>query len=145
MVCSPETSLDELAVTASLLRPSRVEIVAFGREQVLMTRDVLGRSEGLVGELEGGETAALELADAKGYRFPVTVSARDSVIHNARVTNLCAHLEALRGAGVDAVHLVQRDMTAAEVEAFCARGPGGLAAATDRERFTTGHLFRGVA
>ena len=164
VVASPETSLAELTVTASRLRDRarlrdqgrgahgaggtgtgmRVEIVAFGREQVLHTRDVLGRREGLVAEGEGGY-AALALCDAKGYEFPVLAGDRGSLIFNARVTNLCAHLETLAAAGVDAVHLVQRDMTASERELFRARGPGGLAAATDRERFTTGHLFRGVA
>ena len=148
VVCSPEVSLEEIAVHSAALRAAhagaRLEIIAFGRESVLSTRDRLGQAEGLVGDLGPGETAELELVDAKAYRFPAIVTAGGTRIGNARVTNLCAHLEELGRAGIGAIHVVAADMTAAEREAFCARGPGGLAAAVDRERFTTGHLFRGV-
>ncbi|HUK78525.1 MAG TPA: hypothetical protein VL117_13160, partial [Thermoleophilia bacterium] len=133
--------------------PLAVETLVFGREQVLVSRDTLGLAEGLVAPAPRPQAAspsppvpvALTLTDARGYAFPVLVAAGETRIFNARVTNLCGHLAELTAAGVGGVLVVPSDMSAAERRAFDGDGLAGLGAFGDRERFTTGHLFRGVA
>ena len=112
-----------------------------------MSRDTLGLTEGLVVTTARGPAApvALTLTDARGYAFPVLVAAGETRIFNAAVTNLCGHLGELVAAGVGGLVVVPSDMSAAERRAFARDGLAGLAAFDDRERFTTGHLFRGVA
>ncbi len=130
-------------------QPLIVETLVFGREQVLVSRDTLGLTEGLVAvpaKRQGAAApVALTLTDARGYAFPVLVAPGETRIFNARVTNLCGHLSELVAAGVGGLVVVPSDMTAAERRAFARDGLAGLAAFDDRERFTTGHLFRGVA
>jgi len=146
VVASPEVSLEEIAAlvaAAETLDPAAsVEVLAFGREQLLVTRDVLGHAEGLVAD---GEEVRLELSDAKGFVFPVETSPEGSRIFNARVSNLASVLPDLLEAGVGAAIVVQADMTPTERAAFAAEGLPGLAAFAGRDRSTTGHLFRGVA
>ncbi len=129
--------------------PLAVETLVFGREEVLVSRDTLGLAEGLVAVPAKGRgpavPAALTLTDARGYAFPVLVAPGETRIFNARVTNLCGHLAELVAAGVGGAVVVPSDMSAAERRAFARDGLAGLAAFDDRERFTTGHLFRGVA
>ena len=158
VVVSPESSLAELAPLAramggalaaaapggALPAPS-LEILAFGRQQVLHTRDRLGRAEGLTPVPARGAHAGLVLEDAKGYRFPADVDATGTRLFNARVTNLAANLDELREAGVSAFLVVQADLDDGERAAFAAGGLPALAACASRERSTTGHLFRGVA
>jgi hypothetical protein len=126
---------------------------------VLVSRDTLGLAEGLVaapGPAAASQrpaaasqsppaSVALTLTDARGYAFPVLVAAGETRIFNARVTNLCGHLAELVAAGVGGLVVVASDMSAAERRAFDSDGLAGLAAFDDRGRFTTGHLFRGVA
>jgi U32 family peptidase len=150
VVASPESSLAEIAGLGSSLScdagaAPALEILAFGRQQVLRTRDQLGRAEGLVPELQGDTHAGLVLEDAKGYRFPADVDAGGTRLFNARVTNLAGTLGELREAGVSAFLVVQADLDAAERAAFVAGGLPALAPFASRERSTTGHLFRGVA
>jgi hypothetical protein len=159
VVASPEASLDEIAaLTADLAAcdpPIPVEVVAFGRQQLLTTRDRLGEAEGLVGlPAEPGrsrrrtpETASLrlDLADDRGFVFPVEVAPEGTRIFNSRVTNVAAALPQLAAAGVAAAVVVQRDLLPAERAAFAAGGLAALAPFAGRERSTTGHLFRGVA
>ena len=91
VVAGPESSLEELtdlsARLAGLDSPVPLEAVVFGRQQLLATRDVLGREEGLVAE---GERSDLELVDAKDFVFPVEVTPEGTRIFNSRVTNLAA-------------------------------------------------------
>ena len=149
IVASPESSLDEIAALAVILGRSEpaveVEILAFGRQQVMVTRDRLGAAEGLVAEPRQTVREDLSLIDEKGFVFPVTVDARGTQIANARVTNVTPHLDDLAGAGVAGLIVVYADLTAAEERAFAARGIAGLAGFADRDRSTGGHLFRGVA
>jgi hypothetical protein len=185
VVASPEASLEELAQLTAMLAdldsPTAVEVVAFTRQELLVTRDRLGVAEGLVGDqaprcevlvgdqrstaeqLHGDQRStaeklhgdqvpgdaeasqSLSLVDSKGFVFRAVVSARGSSIANARVTNLAPHLGDLAGAGVAVAIVDFSDMNAAEREAFAAHGVVGLAAFADRERSTSGHLFRGVA
>jgi hypothetical protein len=122
-------------------------VLAFGREQVIVSRDTLGLAEGLVAAPGGGPsvTGSLTLTDARGYVFPVLVAAGETRIFNSRVTNLCGHLAELLAAGVSGVIVAQADLSGDERRAFARDGLGGLAAFDDRQRFTTGHLYRGVA
>jgi hypothetical protein len=143
VVVSPELSLDQIGAL-SVSAPA-LEILAFGRQQVLATRDQLGRAEGLVGALGPAEHARLLLADAKGFVFPVEVDAAGSRIGNARVTNVGGHLQALRAAGVSTFVVEQAALGEDERDAFASGGLEALAAFAARERSTTGHLFRGVA
>jgi hypothetical protein len=153
VVVSPETSLDEIAgLRASMAgvvppagRPPAVELLAFGRQQVLHTRDQLGREEGLFEAPRAGGQVGLLLEDAKGYGFPAIVDAGGTRVYNARVTNLAPNLEELRAAGVSIFLVIQSDMEATERAAFVAGGLPALAPLAARERSTTGHLFRGVA
>ncbi|MGO8683494.1 MAG: peptidase U32 family protein [Thermoleophilia bacterium] len=152
VVASPEASLEELTqltmVLADLNQPMAVEVVAFARQELLVTRDRLGVAEGLVSDRPPGdaeESQSLSLVDSKGFVFRAVVSARGSSIANARVTNLAPHLGDLAGAGVAVAIVDFGDMNAAERDAFAAHGVAGLAAFADRERSTSGHLFRGVA
>jgi hypothetical protein len=152
VVASPEASLEEvaglgraLAVAAAPGPPPAVEILAFGRQQVLRTRDLLGRAEGLYEAPGPGEHVALLLEDAKGYEFPADADASGTSIFNARVTNLSPNLGELREAGVATFVVEQAAMDAAERDAFAAGGLEALAPLASRERSTTGHLFRGVA
>jgi putative protease len=153
VLVSPESSLEEVtglpAALADALggesRPPRLEILAFGRQQVLRTRDQLGRAEGVVPAPHGSEHVGLVLEDAKGYRFPADVDAGGTRLFNARVTNLAANVDELRQAGVGTFLVVQADLDAGEREAFRGGGLQALAAFAARERSTTGHLFRGVA
>ena len=159
---APEQTLDELsrlaatggrAWGAARAAALAVETLAFGREQVLVSRDTLGLAEGLVAVPNRGQApaagrtapVALTLTDARGYVFPVLAAAGETRIFNARVTNLCGHLAELSAAGVDGLLVVQGDLLADERRAFARDGLAGLAAFDDRDRFTTGHLFRGVA
>ena len=153
VLVSPESSIAEVAeLPASFARalggegwPPRLEILAFGRQQVLRTRDQLGRAEGLVHAPGPAEHVGLVLEDAKGYRFPADVDAGGTRLFNARVTNLAANVDELRRAGVGTFLVVQADLDTGEREAFRAGGLQALAGFAARERSTTGHLFRGVA
>jgi hypothetical protein len=149
VVASPEASLDDIAALATALErldpPPALEALAFGRQQVLHTRDRLGRAEGLVAVSAPTAHAELLLEDTKGYVFPAQVDAGGTRVHNARVTNLAGHLDELRGAGVSRFLVVQRDLTPVEGRAFASGGLPALASFATRERSTTGHLFRGVA
>jgi putative protease len=149
VVASPEASLDEIvALMAGLARldpAPAVEVVAFGRQQVLHTRDQLGRAEGLVDALGPAEHRELLLEDTKGYVFPAQVDAGGTRLFNARVTNLAAQLDELRDAGVSGFAVVQADLDRDEGRAFASGGLPALARFATRERSTTGHLFRGVA
>ena len=147
-VASPELSLDEVAALAAGLRrgpaEAALEVLAFGRQELLLARDRLGEAEGLVAAATGAEHARLLLEDVKGYRFPALVDARGTVIGNARVTNLARHRAALLAAGVRAFIVDAEAMDGAEAAAFSAGGLEALADFDDRQRHTTGHLFRGV-
>ncbi len=145
---SPEVSLEEIPATAQALCAGVVpalEILAFGRQQVLHTRDLLGRAEGLYEAPGPSEHVALVLEDAKGYEFPAQADAGGTRIFNARVTNLAPNLRELREAGVATFIVEQAAMDEAERAAFAAGGLEALAPLASRERSTTGHLFRGVA
>ena len=147
VVASPEAALGEIAELAAALddvRPAiAVEVLAFGRQQVLVTRDRLGLAEGLLSE-EDESGAQFTLVDGKGYAFPVDAAAAGTRIFNARVTNCAPHLAELAEAGVAAAVVVQADMLPAERRAFQAGGIAALGGFAARERSTSGHLFRGV-
>jgi U32 family peptidase len=153
IVVSPEASLDEIAgVRATMASgspaldpPPALEALVFGRQQVLRTRDQLGRAEGLLEAPGPAEHVGLLLEDAKGYAFPADVDAGGTRLFNARVTNLAPNLDELRTAGVAAFLVVQSDLDETERAAFVAGGLPALAPLAARERSTTGHLFRGVA
>ncbi|NLE22843.1 MAG: U32 family peptidase [Actinobacteria bacterium] len=144
---SPEVSLVEIPATARILAPATpaLEILAFGRQQVMHTRDLLGRAEGLYEAPGPAEHVSLVLEDAKGYEFPAQADAGGTRIFNARVTNLAPNLGELREAGVATFVVEQAAMEEAERAAFAAGGLEALAPLASRERSTTGHLFRGVA
>ena len=126
---------------ASTGPPIAVEAFVFGRQQLLATRDILGRAEGLVAE---GERSSLELVDAKDFIFPAETAPQGTRIFNSRVTNLAAAQAELAAAGISAAIVVQRDLEDEERDAFATGGLAGLAAFAGRERSTTGHLFRRV-
>ncbi|HET6494970.1 MAG TPA: DUF3656 domain-containing protein, partial [Thermoleophilia bacterium] len=143
VVVSPEASLDDISGLS--LGTVRLEILAFGRQQLLHTRDQLGRAEGLVEPPGVAQHVALVLTDAKGYEFPASVDFGGSRLFNARVTNLAPNLDDLSAAGVRGYLVVQSDLDRAERAAFAGGGLSALAPLASRERSTTGHLFRGVA
>ena len=147
VVCAPELALADITRVAAAAGAPVVEALAFGRDQVLVSRDTLGLAEGLAGG--PGEapaaTVSLTLTDARGYAFPVLVAAGETRIFNSRVTNLCGRAAELVAAGVRGLIIVQGDLNDDERRAFAGGGLGALAAFDDRERFTTGHLYRGVA
>ena len=153
VVASPEASLEEIAGLRSAMAagappldpPPAVEALAFGRQQVLHTRDQLGRAEGLFKAPGPAQHVGLLLEDAKGYQFPADVAAGGTRLFNARVTNLAPNLDELRAAGVTTFLVVQSDLDEAERAAFVVGGLPALAPLASRERSTTGHLFRGVA
>jgi putative protease len=153
VIASPEASLDEIAGLAAAMAagappfasPPAVEALAFGRQQVLHSRDQLGRAEGLCEAPGPAQHVGLLLEDAKGYEFPADVDAGGTRLFNARVTNLAPNLDELRAAGVTTFLVVQADMDDAERAAFVAGGLPALAPLASRERSTSGHLFRGVA
>jgi hypothetical protein len=147
LVCSPELTLDEVARLTTAAAPA-VEALVFGREQVLVSRDTLGLAEGLeAAATEDGPAAtlALTLTDARGYAFPVLVAAGETRVFNSRVTNLCGRMADLVAAGIRGAIVAQADLSDGEGAAFVRAGLDGLAAFDDRARFTTGHLYRGVA
>ena len=126
--------------------PPALEILAFGRQQVLHTRDLLGRAEGLYEAPGPDEHVSLLLEDAKGYEFPAEADAGGTRIFNARVTNLAP--ESGRAARRRRRHLRRRAGGDGRGRARRLRRPGAstaLAPLASRERSTTGHLFRGVA
>ncbi len=147
LVVSPELALDDIGRLTAELHAARAasgptaaagvlaEALVFGREQVLVSRDTLGLAEGL---------APSSLTDAKGYTFPVFVAPGETRIFNARVSNLCGKFQDLIVAGVTGAIVVQADLAREEREAFAREGLAGLARFDDRERFTTGHLYRGA-
>ena len=154
VVASPEASLDEIAGLGAAMAagdppldpPPAVEALAFGRQQVLHTRDQLGRAEGLCRGARPGRARGLLLEDAKGYEFPADVDAGGTRLFNARVTNLAPNLDELRAAGVTTFLVVQSDLDAGGARGLRRRRPAGARAASSaRERSTSGHLFRGVA
>jgi U32 family peptidase len=152
VVASPEASLEEIAGLVRTLAaeaapgdPPAVEVLAFGRQQVLHTRDVLGRAEGLYEAPGPDRHVSLLLEDAKGYQFPAEADAGGTRIFNARVTSLAPNLDELREAGVTTFIVEQAAMDDAERAAFASGGLEALAPLASRERTTTGHLFRGVA
>jgi hypothetical protein len=148
LVLSPELTLEEigeLAGDATAAQPGlRLEILAFGRQELLLTRDRLGQAEGLLAAAGPDEHTRLLLEDAKGFAFPVTVDPRGSHLHNARVTNLARHHRALLSVGVHGFIVEMEALSGKEADAFAAGGLEALAGFDDRERHTTGHLFRGV-
>jgi hypothetical protein len=152
VVASPETSFEEIGALLGVMAadavpgpPPQVHILAFGRQQVLHSRDQLGRAEGLYEARGPGEHVGLLLEDAKGYVFPAEVDAGGTRLFNARVTNLAPSLDDLVSAGVAGFLVIQSDLDERERAAFAAGGLAALAPLAARERSTTGHLFRGVA
>jgi hypothetical protein len=153
VVASPEASLDEIAGLRAAMAagappldpPPAVEALAFGRQQVLHTRDQVGRAEGLCEAPGPAQHVSLLLEDAKGYEFPADVDAVGTRLFNARVTNLAPNLDELRAAGVTTFLVVQSNLDESERAAFVAGGLPALAPLASRERSTSGHLFRGVA
>ena len=153
VVASPEASLDEIAGLRAAMAagappldpPPVVEALAFGRQQVLHTRDQLGRAEGLFEAPGPAQHVGLLLEDAKGYEFPADVDPGGARLFNARVTNLAPNLDELRAAGVTTFLVVQSNLDESERAAFVAGGLPALAPLASRERSTSGHLFRGVA
>ncbi len=156
VVASPEASLEEIILLRSGLvagaqaacspgSPPDLHILAFGRQQVLHSRDQLGRAEGLYEAPGPAAHVGLLLEDAKGYVFPADVDASGTRLFNARVTNLASNLDDLVAAGVTGFLVVQSDLDERERAAFVAGGLAALAPLATRERTTTGHLFRGVA
>ena len=143
VVASPEATLEEIAGLAT--RATGLEVLTVGRQQLLHTRDRLGRAEGLYETPVPGRHVGLSLTDAKGYLFPATVDVGGTRVYNARITNLAANLDELRDADVTGFLVVQSDLSAAERSAFEAGGLSALAPFASRERSTTGHLFRGVS
>ena len=144
VVASPESSLTEIAALAADLSVAPaigVEMYAFGRQQLMVTRDVLGAAEGLANP---DAWTYLELVDAKHFVFPVEAGPEGSVIFNSRVTNVAAAERELADAGVSALHVVQRELLPAERAAFAAGGLRALAVYASSDRSTTGHLYRGV-
>ena len=150
LVCSAELSLDDIGLLTTGLAAATgdrasapaaplVEALVFGREQVLVSRDTLGPAEG------PAASGSLMLTDTRGYAFPVQVAPGETRIFSSRVTNVCGHLDELAAAGVRGAIVVQADLSGDERRAFARAGLAGLAAFSDRGRFTTGHLFRGVA
>jgi hypothetical protein len=142
VVVSPEASLEEI----ECLAPGTVgiEVFAFTRQQLLHTRDQLGRAEGLY-EVPGRQSHIdLLLKDTKGYEFPVVVGSGGSRLLNARVTNLAPNIDELRAAGVTGFLVQQGHMDAGERAAFISGGLRALAPLASRERSTSAHLFRGV-
>lgn len=149
VVISPETALSELsavrsAIAAGASREPALEALVFGRQQVLHTRDQLGRAEGIFAPPEGAARVGVALEDTKGYVFLGDVDRTGTRLYNARVTNLAGALDELQAAGVSTFHVVQADLDATERDAFERGGLEALAAFASRERSTTGHLFRGV-
>ncbi|HMK93098.1 MAG TPA: DUF3656 domain-containing protein, partial [Thermoleophilia bacterium] len=162
VVASPELSLDELRRFAAILSDTAddtagadqdapgpaplLELLVFGREQVLISRDTLGAAEGVAGL--GSQSPATPqtalLTDAKDFVFPVAIAPGETRIFNARVTNLCGHLGELAEVGAGGCIVVQADLSPDERDGFAAAGLEGLAHFDDRGRHTTGHLFRGV-
>lgn len=148
---SPEESLEEIPALAHALaasfagEPPALEVLAFGRQQVLHTRDLLGRAEGLYDAPGPAEHVSLVLEDAKGYEFPAEADAGGTRIFNARVTNVAPNVGELREAGVRTFVVEQAAMDESERAVFAAGGLEALAPLASRERSTTGHLFRGVA
>ena len=110
LVASPESSLDEIAsLVASSGLP--VEVFGFGRQQLLLSRDELGRQEGLVSLADDSRVAQeLSLVDAKGFVFPVAVSRGETRLSNARVTNLAPAAAELARAGVRGFIVEQREL-----------------------------------
>jgi hypothetical protein len=147
VVASPEAALEEISELAAALGDAQpaiaVEALAFGRQQVLVTRDRLGLAEGLL-RAEDESGAQLTLVDGKDYAFPVAAEGAGTRIFNARVTNWAPHLAELAEAGVATVVVVQADMLPAERRAFQNGGVAALGRFATRERSTSGHLFRGV-
>ncbi len=137
VVASPEASLDEIAGLSAAMAggdpplepPPTVEALVFGRQQVLHTRDQLGRAEGLFEAPGPARHVGLLLEDAKGYEFPADVDAGGTRLFNARVTNLAPNLDELRAAGVATFLVVQSDLDVAERAAFAAGGLAGAGAA----------------
>ena len=152
VVVSPEAALEEIADLAAgftagpacLDSPPALEALAFGRQQVLRTRDQLGRVEGLYEAPGPAAHISLLLEDARGYEFPADVDSGGTRLFNSRVTNLAPNLEELRTAGVTTLLVVQSDLNDEERIAFAAGGLPALAPLAARERSTSGHLFRGV-
>src|SRR5665648_1238389 len=64
-------------------QPPVVEALAFGRQQVLHTRDQLGRAEGLFEAPGPAQHVGLLLEDAKGYEFPADVDPGGARLFNA--------------------------------------------------------------
>jgi putative protease len=152
VVTSPEASLEEIIALRAALTgaaspgsPPEIHVLAFGRQQVLHSRDQLGRAEGLYEAPGPASHVGLLLEDAKGYVFPADVDAGGTRLFNARVTNLAPNLDDLVAAGVTGFLVVQSDLDERERAAFAADGLAALASLATRERSTTGHLFRGVA
>jgi U32 family peptidase len=152
VVVSPEASLDDIVHLKAVLAagagrldsPPALEVLAFGRQQVLRTRDQLGRAEGLYDAPGPAEHVGLLLEDAKGYEFPVDVDAGGTRVFNARVTNLAPNVDEVRAVGVTTFLVIQSDLNDEERAAFAAGGLPALAPLGSRERSTSGHLFRGV-
>jgi U32 family peptidase len=152
VVASPEATLAEIGDLASRLAadprlgaPPLVEVLAFGRQQVLHSRDSLGAAEALYDALRPAEHVSLLLEDAKGYRFPADVDVGGTRLYNARVTNTAANLDELRAAGVSGFLVIQSDLDSEERSAFAGGGLRMLAPFVSRRRSTSGHLFRGVS
>ena len=76
--------------------------------------------------------------------FPCRSRPGETRVYSSRVTNLCGRLDELAAAGLSGVIVAQADLDGDERRALARDGLAGLAAFGDRDRFTTGHLFRGV-
>ena len=153
VVASPEASLEEIAGLPAAMAagaahrdpPPAVEVLVFGRQQVLHTRDQLGRAEGLF-EAPG----PAEHVGPRCSRTPRATSSRPSrrrrhaPLQRPRDQPRAQSRRAARGRRRDVPRRAGA-MDEAERAAFAAGGLPALAPLASRERSTTGHLFRGVA
>ena len=174
VVASPELSLVELGRFVAVLNGATegvgqrrgpevtsteraLELLVFGREQVLVSRDTLGDAEGVAAfpmiatkpvtgatSSSCGGVLRATLTDTKGFVFPALIAPGETRLFNARVTNLCRSLDELVTAGATGFIVEQRDLTPAEREAFVRDRLTGLGRFDRGTRFTTGHLYRGV-
>jgi putative protease len=148
---SSELNLREIKNICETLHTCRevgqVEILAYGRELVLITENDLLKP--LINKKIVKEDSEVHLLDQTGSKFPIKRMGNRTLIYNSKVLNMLKYVKNLEGSGVDIIRLDLSLNNDAEIkgivktykEAFA--GKEGKLSAKGIE-YTTGHYFKGV-
>jgi putative protease len=148
---STELNMEEIRDISSAAgkegRPYQIEVIAYGRELLLITENDLLKP--LIDRRLLSRGSSVSLEDNRGEAFPVKRLGKRTLIYHSKVLDMREHLESLRESGVDVLRLDLSMNNKKEVREIIRAYRGALEGKSCRplpkdEGFTQGHYFEGV-